>query len=61
MGPEFEDDKIRRWQEAPGHAEEYKEDPSVLSIDRESDEVFESRAYALGRGTARRLGACPFS
>lgn len=48
-GPDFEDDKIRLWQPKPegGPTDDYKADPTILSIKSETEEIFESRAYHL--------------
>lgn len=54
-GPDFEDDKIRRWDEPPGQPDEYEDDPSVLSVNAATEEIYESRSYALARGAARQL------
>ena len=63
MNPEFEDDKIRRWREPEGESDQLRDDPTVLSIDIETEEIFESRGYGLGGGahaqlteTAARMG-----
>src|SRR3990170_5324745 len=46
--PDFEDDKIRMWRARPeGGEEEFEADDSVLSIDAETEEIYESRIYGL--------------
>lgn len=46
--PDFEDDKIRMWRTRPeGGEEESEADDSVLSIDGETEEIYESRSYGL--------------
>ena len=55
MNPEFEDDKIRRWRETEGDSERLRDDPSIVSIDIETEEIFESRGYGLGEGAHSQL------
>jgi hypothetical protein len=55
MNPEFEDEKIRRWREPTEGREWLQDDPTVMSIDIKTEEVFESRAYALAEGARSRL------
>lgn len=55
MNPEFEDDKIRRWQEPLAGSEQRRKDPAVIEIDIETEEPFESRTYGLGRGARDQL------
>lgn len=47
--PNFEDDRITFWKHPPKgeSADEIKEDPTSLSIDVDTEEVFESRVYPL--------------
>lgn len=50
--PDFEDERIRAWTAGPEGrgAEEFKEDPTVLSLDAEHEEIFESRTYRFQAG-----------
>ena len=50
--PDFEDEKIRLWKFQAGHEEgkEVEGDPTLLSLDVEKEEIFESRTYRLRRG-----------
>jgi hypothetical protein len=45
--PDFEDEKIRVWAPGPQDQErgEFKEDPTMMCLDVEHEEVFESRTY----------------
>lgn len=47
--PDFEDEKIRFWLHPleGKQADEFKGEPTVLSIDSETEEIFESRTYRL--------------
>ena len=47
MNPEFEDENLRRWRATDADAV-HTDDPSVLEIDVEREEIYESRAYGLG-------------
>jgi hypothetical protein len=57
MSPEqdFEDDKIIRRRETEGEGAEHKNDPSVLNINMELEEIYESRVYGLGRGAVEMV------
>ena len=50
--PDFEDAKIRLWKAKPEHEEgrEFKGDPTLLTLDMEKEEIFESRAYRFRPG-----------
>ena len=50
--PDFEDEKIRSWQTEPGvgDAEGSEEDPTVISLDVEREEIYESRVYHFRAG-----------
>lgn len=50
--PDFEDDKIRAWTASPEdqRLEEIGRDPTMLSLDMEKEEVFESRTYRFRPG-----------
>ena len=54
--PDFEDDKIRMWvhPQEGGGLPSRKEDPTVMSINLETEEIYESRTYRL-RPTAENL------
>ena len=54
---DFEDDKIIRWIEPPGDREQIEDDPTVLSIDAKTEEIYEGRTYVLGSGSLRLLAA----
>jgi hypothetical protein len=47
--PNFEDDKIRAWLRKPKDEtwEGLDKDPAVMTIDEETEEIFESRTYRL--------------
>jgi hypothetical protein len=47
--PNFEDEKIRAWLRKPKHEnwEGLDKDPTVMTIDEETEEIFESRTYRL--------------
>jgi hypothetical protein len=47
--PDFEDEKMRAWLRQPKEEnwEGLGEDPTVLTIDEETEEIFESRTYRL--------------
>ncbi len=51
-GPDFENDKIRTWKFGPEdqEGEEIGRDPTMLSLDVEREEIFESRTYRFRRG-----------
>ena len=51
--PDFEDEKIRAWS-AKSEDQKGEEDPTVLSLDVEKEEVFESRTYCF-RPTRKAL------
>ena len=50
--PDFEDDKIRAWTASPEdqRLEEIGRDPTMLSLDMEKEEIFESRTYRFRPG-----------
>lgn len=50
--PNFEDDKIRAWAAGPKdrELEKSQEDPTVMSLDVEREEIFESRTYRFRSG-----------
>ena len=50
--PDFEDEKIRLWKTRAGDQEggEFEGDPTLLSLDVEQEEIFESRTYRFQRG-----------
>ena len=50
--PNFEDEKIRTWMARPEDrgAETIEGDPTVLSLDVEREEIYESRTYRFRRG-----------
>ncbi len=56
--PDFEDEKIRAWratpEEQPGLSER---DPTTLSIDMATEEIFESRVYAVNADAYLRVFA----
>ena len=45
--PSFEDDKIRTWTFGPdgGAPEEFEDDPTLMHVDVEREEIYESRTY----------------
>ena len=47
--PDFKDEKIRPWQarSKEPHWEDMDKDPTVIAIDEETEEVFESRVYRI--------------
>jgi hypothetical protein len=47
--PDFEDEKMRAWMRKPKEEdwEELGEDPTVMTIEEETEEIFESRTYRL--------------
>ena len=51
-GPDFENDKIRTWKFGPEdqEVEEVGRDPTMLSLDVEREEIFESRTYRFRPG-----------
>ena len=51
-GLDFENDKIRTWKFRPEdqEGEEIGRDPTMLSLDVEHEEIFESRTYRFQRG-----------
>ena len=51
----FEDDKIIRWREPLEEREQHGEDPTVLTIQAETEEIYEGRSYLLGGGSLRLL------
>ena len=50
--PDFEDEKIRTWMARPENrdAEALRGDPTILSLDMEREEIYESRTYRFRRG-----------
>ena len=50
--PDFEDGKIRTWLRGPeiDHWEGIENDPTVITIDEETEEIYESRTYRLKPG-----------
>jgi len=54
--PDFEDEKIRAWAAGPKDRELEKSegDPTVMSLDVEHEEIFESRTYRF-RGSSETL------
>lgn len=45
-GLDYEDEKIRAWRVRPGESQSER-DPSVLDIDLEREEIYESRVYEV--------------
>ena len=45
--PSFEDDKIRTWTFDPegAHTKEFEDDPTLMHVDVEREEIYESRTY----------------
>lgn len=50
--PDYEDPRIRAWTQSADDrdAEEYGRDPTIISLDMEKEEVYESRTYCLRLG-----------
>jgi len=46
---------IIRWRETEEERAEHKDDPSVLDINMELEEIYESRVYGLGRGALEMI------
>jgi hypothetical protein len=45
--PDFEDDRLRYWRRPIGPERPFDADPTVLSVDLATEQIFESRIYAV--------------
>ena len=58
--PYFEDEKIRAWLGQPKEEdwEGLDKDPTLMTIEEETEEIFESRTYRLRPTSARTESTC---
>ncbi|MCA9852253.1 MAG: hypothetical protein KC482_01410 [Dehalococcoidia bacterium] len=46
-GPDFEDERIRGWRARPEDRFGEEDDPTVMAVDADREEIFESRVYQV--------------